>query len=164
MTSPSQKLDAILAAGRVPRIDQIIDVSKYKYVWGNHQAIRCGDWLIEIPYGLLSDGSSCVPDRVPEAWWAHDRLYLSPWAYYKGIRKRVSKRKADLIYARIGLKRANPIVALEGLMLSTGINRAVWNKYRAQDEALLIEAHTVPRPLCWNFRTQYTRDARWIGP
>lgn len=164
MTS-SEKLDYLLATQDFPpRISQVVDVEQYKYVWGSNQKIRCGDWVIEIFYGMLSDGSSCVPDRVPSAWWAHDRLYLSPWGYYKGVRKRVSKRQADMIYAKLGLNRVNPWVFIEGLLLATGINRRVWKNYRKQDEAKLIEAHTVPRPLCWQFPTQYTRDAVWIGP
>jgi len=161
--TPSEHLDAILRAGKIPRIDQVVDVEHYKYVWGSHQAIRHDNWVVHVPYGLMSDGASCVPDRLPRAFWAHDRLYLSPWADYKNVRKRLSKSQCDMLYARIGLAHANPIVFAEGLILATGINRSVWRKYRAQDEAALMESHTVPRPLCWDFRTQYTRDAVWLG-
>jgi len=161
--TPSEHLDAILRAGKIPRIDQIVDVEHYKYVWGSHQAIRHGDWVVHVPYGLMSDGASWVPDRVHAAFWVHDRLYLSPWADYKNVRKRVKKRQADLLYSMIALSRISPLAVLHGLILATGVNRSVWRKYRAQDEAALIESHTVPRPLCWDFRTQYTRDAVWLG-
>ena len=162
--TPSQRLDSILESGQKPCITDIIDTRRYKYVRASHQAIRFKNYVIDIPYGMLSDGSSCVPDRVPPAWWAHDRLYLSPWALYKNVRKRLSKVTCDLIYARIGLAHANPIVFFEGLSLATGFNNSVWRKYREQDESALLESHIVPRPTCWDFRTQYTRDAVWIGP
>jgi len=163
--TPSEKLDYLLAVETVtPRISQVVNVSRYKYVYASHQAIRIGDYVINIPYGMLSDGSSCVPDRVPAAWWAHDRLYLSPWAMYKNVRVRISKRKSDMIYARIGLKHANPIVFLEGCILATGINRRVWKRYRKRDEEKLLQLHTVPKATQWHFPTQFTREATWIGP
>jgi len=97
------------------------------------------------------------------AWFAHDRLYLSPWGWYRNVRNRVSKVAADLIYARLSMQRSNLISALHGIALATGINRRVWRRYREQDEATLVQEHTVPRAACWSFPTQYTRDAVWDG-
>jgi hypothetical protein len=161
--TPSEKLDAILAAGGTPHICEIVDCRRYPYVWGGPPAIRCGKYLIHIALGLLSDGASCVPDRNNEAWFAHDRLYLSPWAEVDGKRVRLPKWKCDMVYARLGARAWQPVVALEGLFLATGINRRVWNRYREQDEATLLAEHTVPHPHAWVFETQYTRDAVWVG-
>jgi hypothetical protein len=141
----------------------VIDVDRYKYVWASHQSIRCGKWVIHIPYGLTSDGASGVPDRVPAAFWSHDRLYLSPWADYKGKRTRVKKRRADMIFSALGRKAGNLIVWLEGLVLATGINRMVWCRYRKREESMLILLRTVPRAMCWEFPTQFTCDACWLG-
>lgn len=161
--TPSQKLDTILQAGERPRIEQLIDCSTYKYVWRNHGGIAVGNWLVPMVYGMMSDGASGVPDRVHDAFWAHDRLYLSPWAYYKGVHKRVTRVQADLIYAQIAARRLNIIAVLHGLSLAAGVGRLAWSNYRKQDEAALIESHVVPHAHCWDFRTQYTRDAVWIG-
>lgn len=161
--TPSEKLDLILFDGRVPKIADVVDLDKYKYVWRNHGGIRCGNWLIPIPYGFMSDGASGVPDRLPEGYFAHDRMYASPFAYYKGVHKQLSKRKCDLLYARIGLNKLNIVVALRGLLLSTGINRVVWNNYRKQNHLELLESKIVPKALQWNFPSQFLDDAVWVG-
>jgi len=161
--TPSEKLDAILAAGQTPRIQDVVDCKRYKYVWGGEKAIRVGDWLVYIPHGLLSDGASCVPDRLPEAFFAHDRLYLSPWAYYRGVRKRLTRRQCDMMYLRIGLRRRVWLVVLEGAGLVFGAGRKAWNDYRSQNEDTLIESHTVPRAACWQLISNRTTDAEWIG-
>ena len=157
----SDKLDAILDAGEIPRIEDVVDVKRYPYVWSGPRAIRVGNWLIHMPRGLLSDGASGVPDRLPAAYFAHDRLYLSPWAYYKGVRKRLHKRQCDMIYAQIGASRRVWIVAFEGIALACGLGRKVWRKYRKQSEDMLIETHTVPRAMCWDFISDRTADAVW---
>ena len=161
--TPSQKLDRILAEGYEPAIGAVVDLSKYKYVWRNHGGIRCGNYLIDMVYGLMSDGASIVPDRVAESYWAHDRLYLMPHVWYKGVQKTLSKRQCDYMYAKLGLKHRSYIVFFEGLFLSTGINRKVWDEYRAQDSADLIVSHTVPHALFWEFPSQFVEDAVWIG-
>jgi len=161
--TPSKKLDIILKAGRIPKIADVVDINKYKYVWRNHGGIRVGNWVIPVPYGMMSDGDSGVPDRQPEGFFGHDRLYASPFAYFKGIHKELSKRMCDWIYSRIGLNRFNIIVFLRGLFLATGINNKVWKNYRKQDPAKLLKSKIVPKALCWEFPTQYIRDAFWIG-
>jgi len=164
--TPSEKLDAILNAGRTPTIGDVVDVDKYKYVWRVHGGIRCGDWLIAAPYGLLSDGATGVPDRCPEAFFGHDKLVLSPYAYYKNVRKKLSRKQCGKMYARIGLRRGLVAVWLEGMALAyLGLDKPVWNKYRAREAAGedLIATHTVPHAACWSFPTQYTRDAIWTG-
>jgi hypothetical protein len=161
--TPTQKLDRILAEGLTPDIHAIIDTKRYKYVRASKQSIRCGDWVVAIMYALMSDGTSCVPDRLPPAWWAHDRLYVSPWAYYKGVRKRLSRVRCDLIYAKIGLQYKNPIVIAEGWALACGLGRRAWKKHRSIDEVENIALHLVPKPMCWDFPTQFLREAEWVG-
>ena len=161
--TPSEKLDLILFDGRTPLIRDVVDLSKYKYVWRNHGGIRCGDWLIQIPYGFMSDGASGVPDLLPDAYFVHDRLYASPWGYYRSVHKEMSKRQCDLMYAKIGLRRLNFRIVFRGLLLSTGINGFIWQDYRKQDPDKLLESKIVPKALCWNFPTQYIADAVWDG-
>jgi hypothetical protein len=162
--TPSEKIDTMLADGITPLIHEVVDVHRFKYVYGSHQAIRCGDWLIQPVYGEMSDGSSCVPDRLPSAWWAHDHLYVSPFAYYGGVRKELSRRQCDMIYARLGLRYRNPLVFTEGLALACGLGRRAWKKHRSRPQAANIIAHTVPKAACWNFRTSLLADAVWVGP
>ena len=161
--TPTQKLDRILAEGLIPDIGAIIDLSQFKYVYASHLAIRCGKWLIHPAYGELSDGSSVVPDRCPAAWWAHDHLYISPFALYKGVRKELSRRQCDMIYARLGLKYRNPLVFLEGLAMACGASRHAWKQHRDRDPAEDVAMHLVPKPLCWLFVTHDIADAAWIG-
>ena len=159
----SEKLDRILAEGLTPDIAAIIDLSQFKYVYASHLAIRCGHYLIHPAYGELSDGSSCVPDRVPAAWWSHDHVFVSPYALYKGVRKRLTRVQCDMIYARIGLQYRNLIVFAEGLAMAAGASRRAWNRHRAMDVDENIAMHLVPKPLCWRFVTHDLRDAVWIG-
>ena len=159
----SARLDVALAAGRTPDIRQIVDCTHYRYVWTEPRQIRAGQWLIDMPRGMMSDGASGVPDRCPLAWWPHDRLYLSPWAVRGGRRVLVGKRQADMIYAMQGLRAGLPIVWLEGVALATGINFPVWRAYRRRDEAELIASHIVPRAARWQFPTQMLADAVWVG-
>ena len=161
--TPSQKLDRIIAEGYAPDVSAVVNVAKYKYVWRTHGGIRVGDWLIPIPYGFMSDGDSCVPDRQPLAYFGHDRLYASPWAIFKGVVKELTKRQCDWMYSKIGIRKFNLIVFLRGLFLATGINNRVWKLYRERDQAALIESKIVPKAMCWDFPTQYTRDAVWVG-
>ena len=163
--TPGEKLDYLLNVERVtPRISQVVDVDRFKYIWRNHGGIAVGNWRVPMVFGMLSDGSSGVPDRVHDAFWAHDRLYLSPYAYYKGVHRRVSRIRADLIYAQIAASRFNVIGILHGAGLICGAGRKAWRNYRRQDSTKLIQSRVLPKPHCWQFPTQHTRDAVWIGP
>jgi len=159
----SDKLDAILARGETPLIADVVDLKRFKYVYASHLAIDCGDWRIYPVYGEMSDGSSCVPDRVPDAWWAHDHLYTYPYAFYRGVRKRLSRRQCDMIYARLGLKYRSPAVFFEGLVLACGAGRRAWNRHRAKDPLANVEEHTVPHAQAWMFLTHCLDEAVWIG-
>jgi len=162
----SEKLDEILAAAETPKIEDVVNVSHYRYVWSGAQFIQCGNWRIRTPTGLLSDGATSVPDRCPDAFFAHDSLFLSPFAYYKSVRKELSRRQCDKIYAQIGLRNCLLSVCFEGMAMAyLGISAPVWRKYRSRAKAgeNLIESHIVPRAACWKFVTRYTRDAIWIG-
>jgi len=161
--TPSEHLDAILRAGKIPRIEQIVDVEHYKYVWDTHEDITVGNLRIPMIYGFLSDGATLVYDWNPEGFFAHDMLYARPKAFYKNVLKDLKKWKCDLIYSRIGLKHKNPIVIGRGLFLATGVNKIIWNKYRAMDQEKLIGGKIVPHAQCWEFRSNETRDAVWLG-
>ena len=161
--TPTAKLDRILAEGLTPDIGAIIDTRKFKYVYASHLAIRCGNWLIHPAYGEISDGSTVVPDRVPAAWWAHDHLYVSPFALHKGTRKRLTRIQCDMIYARLGWQYRNMLVFAEGLALAAGASRHAWNKNRKADQAENVAMHLVPKPLAWRFLTHDLADAVWIG-
>jgi hypothetical protein len=164
MTSPSGKLDCILRSGKIPKIEAVVDVRKYKYVWNRHEdGIQVGDWFIPMVYGFLSDGATLVWDFHPDGYFAHDMLYARPKALYKNTWKNLSKRQCDMIYARIGLKHRNPIVFFRGVFLSTGVNNCVWKGYRHQDQSALLRSKLVPHAQCWLFETTDTRDAVWIG-
>ena len=163
MLTPSQKLDELINRGFTPRIGDVVDLGRYKYVWTGARSIRIGNIVVDMPYGLLSDGASGVPDRLPFAFWVHDRLYLSPYATISGVRTRLTRRQCDLIYAKIGLQHRVFIVALEGIALALGLGRRAWKRYRKQDESKLIESHIVPRSMCWDFPTQYVAEAVWVG-
>jgi len=162
MTS-SQKLDRILAEGYEPDIRAVVDCDVYKYVWGSHENIICGNYTIIMVYGLLSDGATGVPDRVFDAFFGHDRLYLDPRTWYKNVAKNLRKRQCDKIYARLGWQGGSFAVWLEGMAMLTNFNWMIWRNYRKQDSAKLIEEHMVPKALCWEFPTEWIGDAVWVG-
>ncbi len=166
-------------------IESIVDLDQYKYVWpyhGQHVPIRVGPVLlyVPIPYGFISDGASGVPDLSLHAYFAHDRLYVSPVATTgTGQRVRLTKRQCDEGYGWILAQdghAARGFLRAKGLHAVIGTKHAanrVWERYR-QRELMPRDAEGRPwwarecsrgglivdhAASAWHFPTHHLRDA-----
>jgi len=158
-----------------PRIEDLVDISKYRYVWpyaGNIVLTSMGE--VHIPRGMLADGATGVPDRCPVAWFAHDRLYVRPVVTLPllGVERRLTKREVDSIYRELLSRNGHAILGLireAGLQwfpVTSHISRSMWERARAAEAADpegWVLAHQVPASRNWHFPSIYTRDAVWIG-
>jgi len=128
----------------------------YKYVCIHLWRIETRYGLVCVPMAMLSDGSSAwARDKCPEAWWAHDRLFLSPEVITpNGKLIRLTFNQCNVVYCDILAKYHMPILGvIRYLALSFG-SRRVWRLYRDQEaklgKATLIRAHSLPHPHLWN--------------
>ena len=159
--------------------DHGIDPDKYKYVWHAHGSFVRTPWgQVDLPYGYLWDGASCVVDLVPEASAAHDRLYRLPYVTRQTDaghvhRVRLNRYQCDLVYGYLLFKGRRPLFALVrplGLIVANSTRWGPWNGYRRREAAMgaaewerYCAAHyVIPGAHKWLLPTRRTRDARYI--
>jgi hypothetical protein len=146
--------DSLVDSAWENRVLELAYLRGNKYVCPFNWAIptRFGD--VHVPFAMLSDGSTAVPDRCPKAYWAHDRLFLAPSVMTGiGVRRELTRNQVDCVYADV--LRMHKLY-FEALWSRAGlwmVSWALWNenvKLRAQiGEGELLRYHTLPKPGIW---------------
>jgi hypothetical protein len=118
-------------------------------------------WLMNTRYGevciprtMTSDGSSGPAlDRCPPAWWAHDRLYVSPWVRSGDRLRMLTRMQCDLVYSLILTRHYMPLDAAVSLVgLTVGGWRAWRRSVKLREELGELESlnmHILPHPDRW---------------
>jgi len=152
------------------RVRNVLMQLGYLYVSPFDRKIATFLGAVHVPRGLLSDGASGgAPDHdsAAEHWWAHDRLYLSPWIQRGERRIRVSRRQADLIYAVKLMRSWHPIEAAVSYIALRAAGDLAWDRYRTLEQELgpdmLFALHCLPHRDLWEiggFRIEQLRFHR----
>jgi len=158
--TPPEDVDAEWAAV----VKAWASLAGYKYVNQVARNIPTTHGNALIPRGLLSDGASGpAPDFCPDAWWAHDRLYLCPTVSRDGRSITLTRRQCDEVYrnktSRVWLGTYAPL-AYVALRLRGG---KPWRAYRRMEQIHgcdgVIAIHTMPHQYMWQFPTNRIADA-----
>ena len=152
-----------------------INPDPFKYVCKWPLSVRTKHGTVHVPRGFLSDGASGpgIIDLEPEAFMAHDRLYVSPYVDTPaGERVRLTRWQCDLIYGRIlaaNHRWFRALVRPLGLALFNGLlprvwpwRRDTWAHYRSMEDACSLwwqGQRMVPGAYRWRFPSWRLRDA-----
>lgn len=158
---------AALAAGDVPKISDIVNCERHRYVWAGPLSIKCQFGKIQIPPGFLSDGATGVPDADWFAFFAHDCLYAYPMVVLEdGTTRRLTKNECDRVYRWLLWRSGHwgrAIWRYAGLWIGGGKAWRRWRDRETANPALYMQERILPMAHCWQAQTRYTRDLVWIG-
>ena len=159
------------------KITDIVRVKKFPWVCREDWQIRTPIGIVYVCRGFLSDGASGVPDLCPEAFFAHDRLYLLPEIHPTtgATTIRLTRWQCDQLYGWIlrhptMLPVWSPYRYLSSFWRPVGLQclpaaRKAWNKYRRlerMDRHWWAQERVVSKERNWIFPTYRTADAVWL--
>ena len=147
-----------------PIISDVVDLKAWPYVVPQSWIIETFKGPLALPRGFLSDGASGfgIRDLDPEAFIAHDRLYVSPWIGVKPI----TKLQADLIYSQLLFRRWQVFSGCVRPVALAALGWKAWNEYRLrekQDPNWWMQERFVPHALAWQFPNWQTKYAVYVG-